>query len=361
MFKDIKVIGTNISMDVYRRQDPNVKRGDPGFIMSRGELVSFAECPFKWIESTEKETSKSLDWGTLMDTLILTPERFEKEFAVQPATYKATGMECPSCGSITDSAKCSKCKCDRHAIEIEKEWNENSTICTKWTEDVNKKGMTVVKAKVYEQAQVALKMFQRDQRLVDLVECSKKQMMIVATYVDRATGIEVPLKILLDLVPDASHPDYGKTLADLKTARSAEFRSWESSVAENGYDVQAALYSDLYRAAFPKEDRTDWRFVIQENTPPYITGRRTLSGTMDDITTTSFMQIGRMKYQAALKDYCVCLATGYWPSYDDLPKSYNGWTVVEPKEWMVSQVFGLGLRLPKSAPVEQEERVDFMN
>lgn len=339
-FKDVKVIGANTPMEVYRRRDPAVPRGHKDYIMSRGELVEFARCPYKWLlGGHDDDETTATEWGTVMDAMILTPEAFRKDFVVRPEKYKAKVMRCPGCGSESSAKSCKACGCPREEVEVEKDWNENATVCGEWSDAQRKAGKTIVKHEVMEGAKKAFNMFSKDKHLTELVMCSQTQVMIVGTYVDRATGIEVPLKILLDLVPDKHHTRYGKTLADLKTCRDAAPYAWDKAVAEHGYDTQGALYSDLYRAAFPDEERLDWRFAIQENVEPYITGRRILS--------EQFLEIGRSKYLNALKDYCVCLATGIWPNYDDIGDNrMNNWSFTEPAEWMVSQMYGLGLKLP---------------
>lgn len=355
-FKNVKVIGANTSPEVYRRRDPNIPRGHKDYIMSRGELVKFAKCPRKWIlgGKEEEEDTKATEWGTLMDTLILTPKAFERDFVIRPEKYKSKAMKCPGCGGVSDSKSCSKCKCPREEVEVEKDWNDNATVCGEWSESQRKAGKTIVKHDMMERAKVAMEMFRKDKDLVELVACSQTQVMIVATYVDRETGIDVPLKILLDLVPDKNHPRYGKSLSDLKTARDVAPYAWDKAVNEHGYDVQGAFYSDIYRAACPDEERIEWRFAMQENVEPFITGRRVLS--------EQFIEIGRGKYLNALKDYCVCLATGTWPSYEEVdPERSNGWSFTQPADWMVGQMFGMGLKLPPKPVAPKEESIDNCN
>lgn len=356
-FIDVVVVGHGVKVETYRNRDPQIPRGHKDFIMSRGELHDFSTNPRKWLLGIPKKDTNATDWGSLIDCLALTPERFDNEYIVRPEKYKSEGMQCPYCKKIADSMKCKACgNAERVKVEVEKDWNENATVCSEWTEKQKKAGLTPVKKEDYDEAIKALEMIKADSRILDLINCSKTQMMIVATYVDRATGIKVPLKILLDLVPDKDHPVYGKCLADFKTARNAEQRAWETAVADGWYDAQAALYADIYRAAFPNEERWDFRHAIQENESPYITARRTL--------TEEFIHIGRAKYLNALKDYCICLATGVWPSYDDIPNqdTFNGWTATKPKEWMESIEYGLRLELPVSKePAQPEERNDFNN
>lgn len=352
MFKNVKVIGDNIKPEVYTNRDPNVPRGHKDYIMSRGELHDFSTNPQKWLLGKPREDTKSTDWGTLMDVLVLTPDEFKKQFAVAPETYESKGMQCPYCKKIADSKKCKACGgAERVEVAVEKPWNTNATVCSDWEEAQVKAGFKVVKKKDVDEAYKALKILNQDDQIVELIKCSQKQMMIIGVWVDRETGIEVPVKILLDLVPDKSNPRFCKSLSDFKTARNAETHAWDNAVAEHWYDAQAALYMDLYTAAFPDEERIEWRHAIQENEEPYVTARRLLS--------EQFIEVGRGKYRSALRDYCVCLATGNWPGYDDHGWSgKGGWTLTEPKDWMVNAAFGLGLALPKKVEPEKEASFD---
>lgn len=346
-FVDAKIIGDNIPQEVYRRSDPSIQRGHPEYVMSRSELTEFAENPQKWVlgggGDEEKEDTKSTLFGSYIDCLLLTPDKFDKTLARQPEKYKTIGMECPSCLTVTDSKSCSKCKCNRIQIEIEKPWNSSASECSKWNEDQRKAGKLVVPFSIQTEADHAISGFKRDAELMEFVQCSKRQVMVVAYYADQLTGLKIPVKILLDVVPDAKHPKFGKSLGDLKTARDASHRGWRKAVFEHGYDVQAALYMDVYKAAMPNEDRMDWRHLVIENTKPFVTGRRIMSG--------QFMEVGRSKYIAALQDYCACLKSGIWPSYDDFGSDRSGgWSFCEPDPYMVDGMFGMNLRAELITP-----------
>jgi hypothetical protein len=162
-----KIIGKDILPEVYRRQEPNVKRGDPAFVMSRGELMEFAHCPQRWILGIESDETKSTEWGTLIDCLVLSPGRFENEFAVTPATYKSTGMRCPSCGSVTDSKKCRKCGTDRVEVVIEKPWDWNANTCKDWREE--RDGMRMVKSDTNAEAGAAVTRLLSDEQISGLL------------------------------------------------------------------------------------------------------------------------------------------------------------------------------------------------
>lgn len=306
-FKSAKIIGDNIDPAVYTRQD--AKRGDKDYIMSRSELMEFSQCPHRWISGYREDSeTKSTEWGNLIDCLVLQPDAFARRFAVTPAMYP--------------------CEPTKRDPRTEKPWNRNANHCSDWEADAEKNGFTVIKAERRADADTAVKALMADEHLAELISCSRKQVFVMAEYHDRETGLIIPVKALLDLVPDPAHPRFGRTLADFKTSHTADPARWPSICYNSNYDAQGALHMDAYVKA-TGEDRTDWIHAIQENFPPYETGRCLLSA--------EFVDRGRMKYVQALKSYARCLATNEWPGYcDGLGQIMDGFPLVKPLPWMMT-------------------------
>lgn len=302
-FQNAKVICDGASYAMYSAQ--TAKRGDAAFSMSRGELMAFAENPRKWLAGFEKPDTKSTAWGTLIDTLLLSPDRMSELIALCPATYQ-----------------------DEEGNS--KPWNFNAKVCKAWKKEQGDK--LIVKTTEYAAARDAVKALEKHKECIYLVANSKTQVFVCAEYADDATGLVIPVRALLDLVPNRKTVDYGKALVDLKTGQSAEYREFEKSVFRNDYDAQAALHRDLYVEA-TGEDRTDWLFILQENEPPYEVA--------DPIPMLSsdYVNIGREKYRQALARYCQCLATKNWPGYSVGFRDRIGSTVVlDPEPWMLMSV-----------------------
>jgi hypothetical protein len=309
-FQNCRVIGHGISARQYlapaiREDGTSPKRGDADYVMSRGELMDFAVCPSRWLAGYREDGKDSTDWGTLIDTAFLSDD-FSKLYSVAPETYTAEPKK----------------KGDEPQ---QKPWNNNATVCWEWNAEQGRAGRSVIKIHESEAADTAIEKLWADPQVKALMTNAKTQVMVVGTYVDPETAIVVPLKGMLDIVPDVSSSFFGKCLADFKTARSASQREWTKAVFNHHYDAQAALYLDLYVAA-TGEDRVQFLHLIQESFPPYEIGRRIIS--------EQFVEVGRNKYLSALCRYCECLATGIWPGYD--ADGINGWSIVDPESYMVS-------------------------
>jgi PDDEXK-like domain of unknown function (DUF3799) len=311
-FIGAKVVGSNVSSAVYLRQMEGVKRGNPQFVMSRSELMLFASNPSRWIAGYYHKDSDATYFGSLLDCLVTSPDKFSEIYAVRPKTVKATKtMTCVKEGEAE--------------VGDPVPWRE-CTEAKDWKAKVAHEGKEAVPADDFEEANQALTRLMEDDKARDLLACSHKQVMVMGEYQDRLTGLIIPVKGLIDIVP-ALDSGHGDSLADFKTCRSAAPRDWIKAIDQRHYDAQAALFIDLYEAA-TGEGRATFLHLLQENTFPFQVGRRIVGG--------EFMAIGRHKYENALKLYCACLKANIWPSWDDL-SALNGWTIADADEYMKSR------------------------
>lgn len=323
-----KIIGSGIDYETYSRQDPEVKRGDRRFIMSRGELMEFAVCPSRWLAGMTNDDTKATNWGSLIDCMVLTPREFGRRYAVSPATYMAAVKVCPVCGSKSDADKCGKCKTPRIEGKETKNWNNLTTICKEWQAEREKEGKIVIKSDEKAEADKALSSLADDEQASALITASVTQVMVIGKA--EVNGMVIPLRCLIDLVP---HFDsrLGTALADFKTSTGGGLEWWGKQVWQHNYDAQAALELDLYNAATKCRDdkREEFRHIIQESFPPYQTARR--------ILTEEYIAIGRQKYQNALVRYAECLTTGLWPDYET-GLGLDGWSFQAPDSWLINKL-----------------------
>jgi hypothetical protein len=297
-FINAKLVGADIDADEYHKQD--AKRGDQRYVMSRSALVNFASNPDRWLKGykEEDEGTTATEWGTLIDLLVTCPKRFDDKFAIKPETYRNEKGET-------------------------KPWSGNANVCKAWAEEQS--GRIIIKADEKRDADYAITRLHQDSDIHGFIACSQCQVMATADYQDRLTGVIVPVKILVDFVPDKHHPAFGQDLGDLKTARNASPGKWSREVFDRRYHWQSAMNLDVYAAA-TGEDRTGFRHIVSENVHPYQPGKRWLDQEM--------IQLGRAEYLRALGMYAECLKTNYWPSWDD-SAIIKGWTQVSMEAWMV--------------------------
>ena len=90
------------------------------------------------------------------------------------------------------------------------------------------------------------------------------------------------------------------------TSGTAHPEAWaRGALFENGYDLQAAWYVRGAKAVLGAEP--DFRFVVQENYPPYALS---VIGLAPDVWT-----LATKKALAAIELWAQCLETGSWPAY----------------------------------------------
>lgn len=274
----------------YHGYKSEIPKGDPSFVMSRSELWGFFKNAHKWLMSEREKPTGPMEFGSLVDCLLLTPDEFPKRYAVEPEEY-APG----------------------------KRWNYNATICKDWRTAAEKIGQVAVSTTDVLKAQRAVKSYFGNKRLSDFRAASQSQSMALVEWHDEDTGLVIPFKVMVDLVPKPSS-QFGDTLADLKTTNDAEREKWKRKVFSDGLYFQGATYLDAYNTASDLNYRLFENHLIESSAPFEVTHRR---------ISEDFISIGRAHYRAALRNYCQCLKSGRWPGYDT--------DDVEPESWMVGE------------------------
>ena len=297
MIQNAKVVSVTTNPEEYF---PNAERCTISYAMSSSSLKAFSVCPSKYKAGVEDNETESKKFGSLLDCLVLTPSQMRSRFAIQPETYTNDKGET-------------------------KPWSNNSNSCKTWKKE-NADRTIITQQQLSECASAVLRM-STDQKIASFIKESDTQVWVTGEYSDEDTGLVIPMRCLIDLVPK-SESEYGLCIGDIKTTRSAVIADWTRDVFKFGYHVQAAFNLDLYNAA-TGEDRTTFCHVVQENTPPYEPARRMLD--------LEFIEMGRNEYRGALLNYCKCLKSGIFPSYDDTDESSQGWTNIAPLPYMAIQ------------------------
>ena len=222
--------------------------------------------------------------------------QFSTRFAIQPETY-------------TD------------AKGIVKPFTKQSNTCREWI--VSQGDKTIISADKLLEVRRAIEKINEDETISSFIKQSDAQVFISATWKDEGTGLEIPIKALIDLLP-REDSEYSSCVADLKSTRDASPINFNRSVFSFGYHIQAAFYLDMINAV--NNSRDTFCFIVQENKKPFQTGKRILH--------TDFLEMGRNEYRAALANYCKCLKSGFFPSYDDTDEAVQGWSTLFPEPWM---------------------------
>lgn len=300
-----KVIG-HVDPRVYHRREESTPRGHPQYVMSFSELSEFAQCPARWIAGYKQESTPAMDWGDPLDCMLLTPELFDAKFAVTPETYEGL---------------------DRKKNPVTKPWRFGADATDNWKAEKEGAGLKVLHHSTYVEVMAAVKILAADPEVASLLDASQRQVMVVSTYTDPESEIEIPLRSLVDILPVESNAKWGKCVADFKTCANAGQEAFTDAIYRMQYHAQLAFYLDALRAA--GQDRTDCLILAQESFPPWQTGHRHLS--------SEVIEFGRLMYHTWLDRYARCLRTGKWGNYEDgYMQLIPGWSRVEfTKPWQM--------------------------
>lgn len=312
-FQNSHIVGKRVCPDSYHSQ-PN-PRGHPARIMSPSSIKAFAQCNSRWLDGYEQKESGALSYGSIFDLMVLTPEKFNERYVIEPETYY--------------NEKAGK----------DKPWNGSATVCKEWNAEMESKGLLPVALKGggtpnnfgYEDVVAAAKRLKSDEKLGAFLSACDVQVHLTGEWHDVATGLVIPVQCLIDLVPIDSS-EFASCLGDLKTTRCAAPHVWRKDSSQRGYHVQAAWNLDMWNAATGQQ-RDKFCFVISENVAPWQPAREMLTSEETTPGQRPKLECGRILYQGMIADYAACLKTDEWPGYDDHEDAVDGWTLDRASEW----------------------------
>jgi PDDEXK-like domain of unknown function (DUF3799) len=134
-------------------------------------------------------------------------------------------------------------------------------------------------------------------------------------------------------IPCKARPDYlpahGRWLVDLKTAASANPRSWRDQAYRLGYHARAAWYLDGATAVLGQAPEKYW-FVIVEKEPPYLVSVISFA---DDA-----LAWGRIANRKACERFARSAAGNDWPGYREPGQNHDRAFRIGLPPWAVYQL-----------------------
>jgi hypothetical protein len=277
-------------------------------MVSKSLLWDFAANPLRWLLSPEREVTDSMKWGSLVDCLTLTPERFKDSYRVQPSTYLSK-----------ESVK-------KDAPMIEKPWNWNSNYCKQWRDELPAGVECISELQMREADQASVALYKREE-FREMMLNAQTQVGMRYDFGARLHGIDgftVRAKGLIDIVPDING-DWGSYLADLKTTKTLDdIEQVERTIWNFGYYAQAALYLDMWYA-LSGEDRNKFVFIFQLSSPPYEVAVVELD--------ENAIIAGREWYLGAVRKWAETVTTWRWAS------PWDGVKVAGIPAWAAKRIY----------------------
>lgn len=245
----------------------------------------------------ERKKSAALQFGSLVDCLLLDPGEYADRYIEQPATYQK--IEASGRGA------------NRVEELVEKPWDLRSNTCREIKAQLEATGKTVVTADMKERAENCAVAAQEHPEAADAIKNGQKQVSIVWLH---ESGVLCKGRF------DILHDGY---IWDLKTTQDASPEAFAATVAKFGYHVQGGIYTEAYEKIMGK--KLDWRFIAVESTDdepwPEVAVYEML---WDDRS----LIVGRMKFKRACERvarYSEEMLSGYSPYAE--PISIPEWAI----------------------------------
>ena len=179
-----------------------------------------------------------------------------------------------------------------------------------WRDETEASGVHVFKQTSVDEVSRMVASIRNSPTVAEILRAGRSQV-AVRDNLD-ADGTLVQAKCLIDWVSD----EYA-ILADLKTTGDASEDTFRRHVVNMGYDVQAAMYVDLWKAATGEELPFLW--IVTESEEPHATALYQAS--------KDSLARGRAILKARLRKYAICLSANRWDSYPENP------VTLEPPTW----------------------------
>lgn len=278
-----RAMGT-ISPDTY-----HALKGQLPNCISKSSLAEFAANPFRWKYNQDhgiRKTSAGFRWGSLVDTIALTPDEFKTKYHVEEKRIAVKKDGTPYANGMQDREQLA-------------EW-----------EAMASKGITVIDPT---EAARAINCAYRVNEVLQnkgyiLGETADTQVGFLFSLkldIEDADGkmVQCPITCtgMIDLLPrDCSEP-----IVDLKTTSLLvdDAKKINYSINDYKYGWQAAMYSDML-AGITGEQR-DFSLLFVENAEPWcMTWRHLRQETLD---------VYRRQYREALYNYARAIVTGIYP------------------------------------------------
>ena len=261
-------IHENVPFSIYRSDD--ITQADTwetaqGKAVSKSLIVDFIADPGTWKASKKKETTASMGFGSLVDCLLLEPDKFETRYCISP-----------------------------YADFRKKEAQE-------WKAEIAAAGVEIVTEDKLADARDACDAVRNNTAAACILYGARSQ---VAFRHETRHGIAS--KGLIDIVPLADN-----TLVDLKTCNQSALenkRALQRHIYDWQYHIQAGCYLDGWNVA-TGEERHRFKFIFVTNSAPFRCAVVELP--------LAAILLGSQQYQSGVARFAECLENDTWPSQWD--------------------------------------------
>lgn len=267
--------------------------------VSKSSLTEFARNPYRYrynIEHGIRKDSQGFRFGSLLDTLVLTPDEFGMRYRVDTPKVALKKDGTPYANGMQDR--------DQAA-----EWAALAA-----------QGITVISPDEMAEAEAARDIVNAELARKGLVLGDTFDSQICFAYrlnlpVIAADGTEATQPVIMTGMLDILPRDPSLPIIDLKTTSKHVDSVYEldKDIRSYKYGWQAAIYSDMIRATIG-DDRS-FRFLFAESAAPHLMAWVDME--------QGELEFYRRKYRPQLARYAQCCYSGEWPGAVIEPRRFD--------------------------------------
>lgn len=260
--------------------EPSLSASVAHILYTKSPLHAWAAHPK--LGATKRETTKSMDEGTLIHSLLLEPDGGEEIWIIEHDSYRTKAAKLARDEAIANDA------IPVLIAEHDRAWGAADKI----------------RARLLEEHGIDLTAGETEVSIVWRDELRE-------SHGGAGDVAELCCRSRLDAIQ-------GRVIYDLKKTRSAAPEDAAKAVANYGYAIQAAAYTRALEVAEPElEGVVDFVFVFVETFPPYAAVPYRLDGI--------YREYGERLWDRACRTWAECLREKRWPGYQIQHLTPPGW------------------------------------
>jgi hypothetical protein len=324
MITEATIVSQNLFPSRVAPHDP--PHGDPLRILTARDIVQFGRSPRRWQLTEPTVDPPKVTPYELGRTLALAGEQRTHPFVRRPDSMQAMRNTCPKCESRSPAKVCLKCGVARRNVVVTVPFSGAVPECAAWVKGHEDQNRITLTGNTFDAGTEIAAACMNDPLIGQLDECSDHLVLIHGLWHDLASGLDIPVETLIDLIPRTGS-QWDQCLCTIDVTQDSTPNAWALRAQYRGLHIRAALAQMLHAAA-TGDAREKHLWALVESGGGHMTGHRQAAAAM--------LHEGRSALQSLLAAYAVCVQTQVWPAFDPPPTaSMDSWTEVHLEPWMI--------------------------
>jgi hypothetical protein len=246
--------------------------GHPERMLTARDIVQFGLSPLRWQLTEPAVDPPKATAHELGRTLALAGEKRPHPFVRRPDSMQAMRNTCPKCGSRSPARVCRTCGVARRNVAATVPFSATVPECAAWAKGHEDQNRITLTGNTFDAGLAIAASFLADPMIVEIKECSEHLVLIRGVWHDLASGLDIPVEALIDLVPREGSA-WDQCLCSVDVTQDSTPNSWALGAQCRGLHLRAALAQMLHAAA-TGDAREKHLWALVESGGGHMTGRR---------------------------------------------------------------------------------------